>query len=400
MPDQPPEGSQPTEGSQGAQQAGADDRAALLAELAAEVGELGAEPAPIMRPVSRAPKKPAPAPTPKPAPAPAPEPGDDGEPDADAEPDATEIDDPDDAPEIDADEAEDDALDPDDEPADEPDADPELRKRHEALRRTDERLRLRREQERAQLDRERRQHAAEVQRHQADQQELGRFRQLAARAKYDPASLLEAAGYTADDMEYAAQQIYARSKKAASDANYRAAAERAQREREAADKATAAERRVAEIEAKLEAKERQAAEDAALDQHFRGYMAKVTDATPITKQLIAKAPKMARQALTQTAFEIAQKLGRMPKASELHAAHERKEQRWLAARGIALPGAQPAADPVAPAGKTAPAPTTRSAPKPAKGAPAKPAPAASASDTIPSTDDLLREIREGKHLEA
>jgi hypothetical protein len=378
----------------GAQPQGTGDEvASLLAELEAEGKVKPADPAPA-KPAAK-PAKPAPPAEPA------------GDAADDAEPDAEPADQSKDHDEDDEDEVDADADDPDDEDADpdddedrdgdqddelDEDADPETKKRMAAVRRTDRRLRERRDAERAQLDRDRVAFQTETRQLRG---EVDQFKKLIARAKVDPVALLEAAGLGPDDMEYAATQAFARSSKASGKPEYRTAAERAIRERESADKMTASEKRIADLEAKLEAKERQAAEDAELEAYFKRALRKATDATPITKKLIDTRPKLARRELTATAGELARKLGRLPKVSELLVEHERKEARALRARGIALPGAAAPAEPeAAKDAKTPPA-------KPAKVA--KPAAAAKPATKpvdagLPSTDDLLREMKAGAHL--
>ncbi|MCA1833037.1 MAG: hypothetical protein ABR520_11245 [Mycobacteriales bacterium] len=392
----------------GAQTQGTGDEvASLLAELEAEGKTKPADPAPA-KPAAKSAK-------PAPSVEPAGDAADDADPDDERaddrgkdrdrdEDDEDEVDadadDPDDE-DADPDDDEDRDGDQDDEPDEDADADPETKKRMAAVRRTDRRLRERRDAERAQLDRDRAAFQTETRQLRG---EVDQFKKLIARAKIDPVALLEAAGLGPDDMEYAATQAFARSAKASGKPEYRTAAERAIRERESADKATASEKRIADLEAKLEAKERQAAEDAELEAYFKRALRKATDATPITKKLIDTRPKLARRELTATAGELAQKLGRLPKVAELLVEHERKEARALRARGIAVPGA------AAPAAETeAAAKDTKAAPvKPAKGAKpaaaAKPAtkpaakPEAEVGAGLPSTDDLLREMRAGAHL--
>jgi hypothetical protein len=380
MADEPETG---TPGEPAAGAAGADDEnAALIAELDAEQGRKPAGGKPTKKPIAA--KKP----------------------DAEADDEeAVDVADDGDGEAAEEDEAatpgadeEDDELEDDDEneeesdedgPDDELDAeaakDPALKKRLDAVRRTELRQRQRLTAERAAFERERSGWQTETQQLRAA---VTRIEGLAARAKIDPISLLEAHGLGADDMEYVSQLAYARSKAAAGKPEYRAAAERAVREREASEKVTTAEKRIADLEKKLEAKETQAAAERDLDAYFDRAFRKATDATPITARLIAKRPKAARAELAVTATQLVNKLGRMPKASELLAAHEKREVRALKLRGIKPP--EPGA------GK----PVAQAAGKPSKpAAAAKPAagkPAATEADVddvkIPSAAELVREL--------
>lgn len=371
---------EPDTGTQGDLEPGAtgadDETAALIAELDAEQG----------RPA----KKPA---RPKPKDEPAPEPELDGDADPDDESDGAEatVEDPGD-PDEDEPDDEDEDPDPDEEDPgneDELDAeaakDPALKKRIEAVRRTEQRQRQRLEQERAELGRERSAFQAETTQLRTA---VTRIEGLVARVKIDPAAVLEALGLTADDMEYAGQQCYARGKAAAGKPEYRVAAERAARDRELAEKVAASDKRTADLEAKLAAKESQAAAERDLDAYFDRAFHKATDATPITARLIAKRPRTARAELAATAGQLVAKLGRMPKAAELLAAHEKREVRALKLRGITPPTpgtGKPAVVPGKPAVKPA------AAARPA----AKPAAAEDDEDAIviPTAADLVKELQ-------
>lgn len=348
--------------------AGDDENAALVAEIEAE---LGVKPA-----------KPAKKPVEKPA-----DPADDEDDTTEDEPDdesAADADDEDAAADEDEPDDEEDDEDSDEEdPDDDVDAekDPALKKRLDAARRTEQRQRQRLEQDRASFDRERTAWQSETKQHR---EAVARINAMAARAKIDPAGLLEALGV--DDMEYAGQQAYARGKAASGKPEYRAAAERAIRERELADQAAANAKRIADLEAKLEAKDTQTAAERELDTYFDKAFRKATDATPITARLIAKRPATARAELAITASRLAEKLGRLPKATELLAAHEKREVRALRQRGITPPTPG--------AGKPALAPGKGATAKPAAKPAAKP-PIAKPSDdedAIPSNADLLREL--------
>lgn len=389
--------------------AGGDDNAGLLAELQAELTKGGgaAQPAAGMGAGGGgdAPEDGA-----------AEEPGEEtpDEPTDEPAEQATEGDDeePADEPPLEEEDLEDDelAVDPDeDDPAiaAAADKDPALKARLDAVRRTEERQRARLANERQAFEGERQQFITE---RGAALQRLQQFDQLVARAKYDLPSVVRALGIEPADFEYHAQQLVSHSPKFANDEKYRGAAEKAMREREAADRAAANERKLAELESKLEAKEQQAAADREVDTYFARSMRKVTDATPITQQFIKNAPKAARAALMVTANELIQKhkLTAFPRIADLLAAQEAKEIRAARLRGF-QPGAKTAAT-------TAPATNGVNGPKPATGgakpngqtAPAKPGkkpaaavpaatPAATTVDPkhIPTRDELLQELQSG-----
>lgn len=372
------------------------DNATLLAELEAGGAEVGEEPAAATEPESNDAEV---------------EPGaaagevDDAEEPGD-EPPAEDLDDEDEEPELEPDEEDD-----EDAVTGEIAKDPATKARLDAVRRTEERSRQRLAQERASLEQERQQHAVAIQKMHA-------FDQLAARAKYDMPSVLRALGITDADFEYHAQSLMAYSPKFADKPEYQAAAARAMREREAFDKASAAERRAADVEAKLAERDQAAAAERDLNTLLGRAIRKVAaaDGAPITKALAKSSGKAARDALTYTTAELFQKLGRLPTSKELIAAHEAKEARALKLRGLAPPAV------AAPAAKGKPAPSPASAPAPngkpatpAKPAPgAKPAPAPAAArpapapapaaipppkpgerGKIPTVEELMHELQSG-----
>jgi hypothetical protein len=354
----------------------ADDDASLLAELEADQGAAGGG-----------------KPAAKPSKAAKSAPVDDDADDGDVADDATPSDDP-------ADDVEDDDDgEPTEDPDDEDDAlaaaaakDPELAKRLAAVRRTEQRQREQLTRDRAAFDGERAQWKSQQQGSTDGQK---RYEALVSRAKLDPAGVLAELGVSDDDMEYAATQAYARSKKAAANPAYRAAAEQAQRQREAAEKTAANEKRIADLEAKLTERDQQAAVQRELDTYFGRALRKVDDTTPRTKKLIATNPKLARAELAATALELVEKGKKsLPeiKAKELLAAHEKKIARRLRMYGVE-DAAAPAADDAAKSATKKPAAAAKSNGKPG----AKPADAAADTDAdetvIPSAADLVRELQ-------
>lgn len=307
-------------------EAHAKDKAAFLAEMDAE---LGAEETDEQ---SAAPAKPAK----KPAAKPAVEDDDEDAEELEASPDDDDEDEDEDAEPDDAEEDED----------EEPEAgkDPDLAKRLAAVRRTEQRQREQLERQRADFAREREQWQGETRELREHKQ---RFDSLAQRAKYDSYAVLRELGVPDEDMELHAQHLFSRSKAAHVKPEHRAAADRAMRERELADKAAAAEKRVEKIEQTLEEREAAAAAEREVDA-FLGRVAKraTAEAAPITAALLAKNPKSARAALMVTAHELVKKhgLSEFPKSKDVIAAHERKERRALRERGIEppAPGTKPA----------------------------------------------------------
>lgn len=301
--------------------------------------------------------------------------GDEGEPSDDPDEDLDdEEEDPDAEPDPDAEE------DPDELAA----KDPELAKRLRVIRQTEQRQRAQLASERTAFERERGEFQQQSRQVLEAQQQ---FDALAARIRHDPIAVVAALGFGSndDDWEYLAQQAVARSKKYADKPEYRAAAQRAMRERELAESATKNERRIADLEKKLTERDQQTAVERDLERYFSRVTRKADDSTPRVKALITSRPKYARQELAKTALELGQKLGGMPTAKQLLAAHEKKIARQLRIYGVA---GESVAKPAATGGKA-----------PAKAAPAGKTPAAAQPDDpaqpikIPSHDDLLRELR-------
>lgn len=327
----------------------------------------------------------------------------DDEDDADEEPVEAEADD--DADDSDDDESEDDDEDDaaaDDDEADEDlaakdDADPELAKRREAMRQTERRQRASLARDRAAFEAERNEWKTQS-KTVTDAQR--RFDDLVARVRYNPTAVLRELGLTEDDLEGAAQHVAAHSKAAGVTPAHKAAAERAMREREAADKATNAEKRVAKLEETIEQERREAAAQRELDVYFRRTFRKADDTAPRVKALVAADPKAARAELEVTALELAQKLGRLPKPSAVVAAHEKKIARQLKRYGVesAAPAAiAPAKDAKPGAGKPKPGakPTTTESKR-------EPGPHPSINGmtvlptrvTIPGRDEIVKELEE------
>jgi len=318
----------------------------------------------------------------KPAKAPAVEPDDDDD-DAATEAGAVAEDDDDDQDEDEPDVDDDDQ----DEPADADDdddaaADPELAKRLAKVRRTEQRQRESLERERAVFARERAEWQQQSKQLTEAQQ---RFDKLAARAKYDSYSVLRELGVSDDDMVVHAQHLYARSKDAAVKPEHRAAADRAMREREITDELKATRSELAEVKESLTAREQAAAAEREADVYVRRVVRKVDDSAPLTKALTTKNPAKAREALTTTALQLAKKLGQLPKASQVVAAHERKLSRELRDLGIEPPvGA-------APATKAKPGAATIAKPGVK---PSSKAPAPAAKNGVPTRDEMIAEMEE------
>lgn len=240
------------------------------------------------------------------------------EPDEDAEP----------AVEAAADTDEDDDSDEETSDDDEPHSDPETQKRLDTVRRAEKRSR-------ESIARERQEFESERKQHEADLGKLREFQGLAKRIKYDPAAALRLLGASEDDFEIIAQALYSESKAGAADPKRKEAAARLLREREKEDKLTAQEKRLAELEAKIE---RQKLESEAQAESAR-YIDEVNSAAaakyPLVAHLLKSDPDESGQGIVR-AYEMLLKKnnGSTPKASAVVAEYDRAERARLKRIGI------------------------------------------------------------------
>jgi hypothetical protein len=181
-----------------------------------------------------------------------------------------------------------------------------------------------------------------------------KFEALAKRAKYDPAAVLEQLGLTSDDFELAARHLYARSKAGQADPKNRAAAEQATREREQLDRITAHERKLADLEAKLTAKEQAQAFESQRGQYLDlTIKAVANDNAPLLAKLASKDPSKARAALWRTAEQLFDQTGEFPDSDDVITAWETQRRAELEDLGIDVTTSTKPAAPAAPRpGKT------------------------------------------------
>lgn len=245
-----------------------------------------------------------------------------------------------------ADDVEEDELDDEEETVDEDDdsdlddeeeapkakVDPEVAKRLAAVRRTEERAREQITRERQKLDADRAEFDTKNKERLAKAE---RFEQLASRAKYNAVEVLAELGLTEDDFEDVARDIYAHSKKAASDPKLKEATARSRREREQAEEIRA-------IKAKLEEREKSEAtqqQKAAVRSGIDAYVSKIaksaTDARPLAKAFIAKNPAAAAARIEDIAGQLALKNpGVTPDAKDVLRELERDRRQALRDLGI------------------------------------------------------------------
>lgn len=246
-----------------------------------------------------------------------------------ADPEADAEEDPADEPEAEA-EADDSDLD-EEEPATKAKVDPETAKRLAAVRRTEERAREQLARERATFERERETAQAQL---KERFEKVERFEKLAARARYNPVEILTELGLTEDDFEDAARDIYAHSKKAASDPKLKEATARSRRERELADEVRALKAKVDERE-KTETTEKQKAEARKGVEMYVAKVAKsVPETLPLAQSLIKSNPAKAHAKIEAIANRIAIDTGSVPDAMTVLKQLEKDRRQALRDVGI------------------------------------------------------------------
>lgn len=222
---------------------------------------------------------------------------------------------------------------------------------------------------------------------------------LKNRVHYDPAGVLAALGYDLDKRgDFAAQQSYALSGKAAEDPKNRQVAERMRHIHEANQRATAAEKRAQALEQKFEQYVQQQQAEQGVQRYLGSVKKAIGDSTPLVKTLLDEAPDIANQALRETALEILEKTGKEPKPEQVVKRLERKrlqERRRIAKLyGFELPSSTPTATPPPAATST---PAGKSEPQPND---VNPSPAAALTeeelDPDALRDQILRDMQAGK----
>jgi hypothetical protein len=235
-------------------------------------------------------------------------------------------------------------------------ADPKAAKGLDAVRKAEKRHREKMDADRAEFAAERQKHAAAI-------EKVAEFEAAAKRVKYDPAAVLKLLGVTEDDFELAAHAIYAESKAGAADPKRKEVAAQRLRDREKDDKLTATEKRMADLEAKLE---KQAQEVTQREEAAR-YVQQVNSAaqaSPLVAKMMELDPQEATEGLSNAYDRLRKASGKEPTPAAIVAEMDRKERTRLKKLGIdpdtiakaapkaAKPGAKPVAKPAATNGKS------------------------------------------------
>lgn len=200
------------------------------------------------------------------------------------------------------------------------------------VRKAEKRMRERMAGERQAFERERQQWQDEIKDIAAAAK---RFERLQQRAKYEPDVVLAELGLTDDDFELASRRIYARTKTAAADPKNREAVERMTREREAADRLAALEKKNQDLESRLE--QQHAAEKA--EREGKAYLksivkAAVPETAPLLRRQLEKNPSKAENALAAIAVELFDKNGTQPSPEKVIKVYEKRRRAELEELGV------------------------------------------------------------------
>lgn len=282
------------------------------------------------------------------------------EPAADAEPEVEAA-----AEEPDAEEPE--AAEEDAEPEPEVEAkDPSRDKRIESVQKQEKRALERVAQERAKFDAERNAHLAERKRFETEWgpriEAAQKFESLKEQAQHDLTGVLEALGVTDADFEFHAQQLYRLSPKGKADPKNRDAYERAARDREHRTKLSAAEKRIAEMEKRMEDRERAQIDERRLGAMVQKAQASLDDA-PIMRKRFESHPEQAQSDFAIAVKFLREQTGQEPDPADVIRELEAIEQENARVRGFTIPTKAAPTGAAAPKTKTNPAGETKSAPK-------------------------------------
>lgn len=229
-----------------------------------------------------------------------------------------------------------------------------------AVRKAEQRARAQLAQERAEmradLDRERAIYQRKI-------DELSAFKAKIDGGKKDRIGLLKALGYTEEEFEGFAFDVYANSPKGKQDPRFKDRAAQLQGTHEQVSAMDKLQAEIAELKQGISAKEQAQAQQARAEHYMAGVTAAVTDATPLAKAALAKNPNKTTAQMFGIALELYQasgdsEAGRVdPKPAEVLAEYDRRRALELEELGIdpKAVGAKPA--PAAAAGRTVAAAT-------------------------------------------
>lgn len=166
--------------------------------------------------------------------------------------------------------------------------------------------------------------------------ELAELKELRKRAKYDPVGYLRAGGVDEDALEDAARAAYAASKAGAAKPENREASARALKEREQYDKLSATEKRLADLEAKIEADRNAAANEREAAKYMAGVFktARASTDAPLLAKLFDKNAEKAEAKLQEIAYSLAQETDEVPDAADVIATYEKMRRAELEELGI------------------------------------------------------------------
>ena len=220
------------------------------------------------------------------------------------------------------------------EPADEP-ADPALAKNVDAINRREKRSL----EKVAAKQRELEQFQAKLEKEWAPRVEkVQRWEQLEARAKYDPAAVLEALGVDLHESgELVARQVYSRSKAAAANPQTREAAERALREREQVSTVSQLQKQLDEMRQEMTERDTRSQRQTEAQRYMSGFDKAVDDGAPLLRSYLANDRDEALESLAAVAVEIAEDTGERPDHGDVVKEWERRRVAQLKKLGLEPP---------------------------------------------------------------
>jgi hypothetical protein len=205
--------------------------------------------------------------------------------------------------------------------------DAETQKRLDTVRRAEKRSRDVLAKDRADFDAERAKWAEKV-------AKVDEYEQAAKRAKYDPATVLRKLGVADDDFELIAQTLYAESKAGAADPKRKEQAARLLREREKEDKLSATEKRMADLEAKLEAQKQEQVAVAEASRFIEQVNTTAKVKFPLAHHLLTADPEDSSDGMVAAYDRLAKTADKAPTAAQVVAEFDRSARARLKKLGV------------------------------------------------------------------
>lgn len=248
--------------------------------------------------------------------------------------------------------------------------DPDRDKRIEAVQKAEKRSLEKVAAERRKFDEERQSFISERQKFEKEwgprMEAAQRFDEMKERAQWDLAGVAEMLGISAEDYEHHAKQLFRLSPRGKADPKNRDAYERDNREREHRQKLTAAEKRIQDMESKLDERFKALEEKERLSGLTQKAQKALGDDTPIMRKRFETHPEAAQKDFAIAVKYLREQTGEEPDPADVIRELEAIEQENARARGFTIPTKAPVKAEATPKTKTSPAGETKSAPPTSK----------------------------------